>query len=309
MKTIGTTLTFVCFSLILIGTLQSFAKIDPETCFGLWLFDEGKGDVAEDSSGKGNNGTLMNGTKWVNGQFGKALEFDGKDDYLDCGIDASLETPDEVTVTAWVKANSLASTDWGPMISSRYGGNWKGWALYLPGTEGKPAFRVLTPQIAYGALSPTPISLGSWYHFCGVWNGSQVCIYVNGQLVLCQINSDKFCRVGSAHRVWSFGGHCPPYNDCQNKFYSVLGDKKDAPKMTTEVSRILTIGKDSWAELGHFNGAIDEVAVFKVALTENDVKRITDKGLERALGMTAVSPSGKLTTTWSTIKINKYILN
>ena len=41
-------------------------------------------------------------------------------------------------------------------------------------------------------------------------------------LVLCQINSDKFCRVGSAHRVWSFGGHCPPYNDGQNKFYSVL---------------------------------------------------------------------------------------
>jgi len=252
-------------SLIIISLMlsfQSYAKIDPETCFGLWLFDEGKGDVAEDSSGKGNDGTLMNGPKWVNGQFGKALEFDGKDDYIDCGTDASLETPDEVTVTAWVKANSLASTDWGPMISSRYGGNWKGWTLYLPGTEGKPAFRVLTPQIANGALSPTPISLGSWYHFCGVWNGSQVCIYVNGQ----------------------------------------LGDKKDAPKMTTEVSRILTIGKDSWAELGHFNGAIDEVAVFKVALTENDVKRITDKGLERALGMTAVSPAAKLATTWGNIK-------
>jgi hypothetical protein len=44
------------------------------------------------------------------------------------------------------------------------------------------------------------------------------------------------------------------------------------------------------------------VGVFNQALTEDDVERVMTKGLEKALGLTAVSPSGKLTTTWSFIK-------
>jgi hypothetical protein len=37
----------------------SSAKIDLETCVGMWLFDEGSGDVAKDSSGKGNDGDIV----------------------------------------------------------------------------------------------------------------------------------------------------------------------------------------------------------------------------------------------------------
>ena len=138
MKVVVAKLSLVCACLIIISlilTQQGSAKIDLETCIGMWLFDEGKGDTCEDTSSNSNDGTLVNGPKWVSGKFGEALAFDGKDDYIDCGTDASLETPDAVTVTAWIKANSLASTDWGPMISSRYGGNWKGWTLYLPGAS------------------------------------------------------------------------------------------------------------------------------------------------------------------------------
>jgi len=51
-----------------------------------------------------------------------------------------------------------------------------------------------------------------------------------------------------------------------------------------------------------FNGLIDDVAIFSVALTESDIEDIVTKGLSDALGMTAVSPSGKLVTTWSKIK-------
>jgi hypothetical protein len=47
------------------------------------------------------------------------------------------------------------------------------------------------------------------------------------------------------------------------------------------------------------NGLIDEVGIFNVALTEDDIKDIMNKGLE---GVTAVSPSGKLTTTWADMK-------
>ncbi len=52
----------------------------------------------------------------------------------------------------------------------------------------------------------------------------------------------------------------------------------------------------------YYNGLIDEFAIFNVALTEDDIKTIMDKGLARALGIAAVSPSGKLTATWGSIK-------
>jgi hypothetical protein len=55
---------------------------------------------------------------------------------------------------------------------------------------------------------------------------------------------------------------------------------------------------------GLYKGLIDEVALFKAALTPDDVKRIMTRGLERALGMTIVSPSGKLAATWASIKVH-----
>jgi len=52
-----------------------------------------------------------------------------------------------------------------------------------------------------------------------------------------------------------------------------------------------------------FSGIMDEIAVFDVALTEDDIKSIMNNGLAKALGMVAaVDSSGKLTTTWATIK-------
>ena len=51
-----------------------------------------------------------------------------------------------------------------------------------------------------------------------------------------------------------------------------------------------------------YKGLIDEVAFFDVALSEDDITSIMTKGLGVALGITAVSEAGKLTTTWGGIK-------
>ena len=52
---------------------------------GYWKLDKGSGTTAFDSSAYGNNGILMNGPEWVDGVSGKALRFDGLDDYVNCG--------------------------------------------------------------------------------------------------------------------------------------------------------------------------------------------------------------------------------
>ena len=51
-----------------------------------------------------------------------------------------------------------------------------------------------------------------------------------------------------------------------------------------------------------FDGIIDDVSIFNVALTVDDIQDIMSDGLARATGITAVSPSGKLATTWAQIK-------
>ncbi|MDE0313573.1 MAG: LamG domain-containing protein [Candidatus Poribacteria bacterium] len=51
-----------------------------------------------------------------------------------------------------------------------------------------------------------------------------------------------------------------------------------------------------------FSGVLDEVAIFNTALDVDDINDIMTKGLEDAL---AVSPLGRLTTTWGNIKTGK----
>ena len=65
---------------------------------GCWLFNEGAGLIAADSSGNGNHGTLTNmanpGTPtsgWTSGPNGGALAFDQHDDTVNCGNPAALQ--------------------------------------------------------------------------------------------------------------------------------------------------------------------------------------------------------------------------
>jgi len=94
--------------LALNGYFGGGAKI-PEDTFtrGLvayWSFDEGAGDIAYDISGNGNNCTIY-GAKWTKGKYGSALQFDGVDDYVDCGSQASLifANSDSYSFEHWIK--------------------------------------------------------------------------------------------------------------------------------------------------------------------------------------------------------------
>jgi hypothetical protein len=64
----------------------------------------------------------------------------------------------------------------------------------------------------------------------------------------------------------------------------------------------LTIGG---SVINTYQGLIDEVGLFNKALIEDDIKNIMTNGLEKATGVSAVFPEGKLTITWSSIKNSK----
>ncbi|MEN6426540.1 MAG: LamG domain-containing protein, partial [Phycisphaerales bacterium] len=75
---------------------------DP-TLVGWWKCNEGVGTTARDSSGYGNDGVFTGDPQWVVGRFGGALEFDGANDYLNCGSDPSLDLT-VWTITFWLNA-------------------------------------------------------------------------------------------------------------------------------------------------------------------------------------------------------------
>lgn len=88
----------------------------PTSCVLALDFDEGSGTTTHDSSGNGNDGTLYNGTEvcsggycptWLDGKFGKALQFDGIGDYVEVGNKPSLNFGlGNFTMEAWVKLSS-----------------------------------------------------------------------------------------------------------------------------------------------------------------------------------------------------------
>ena len=250
---IGVVVLFVAVVL----TASSYAKIDLKTCVGMWLLDEGNGTTVKDSSGNGNDGKLTNGPKWVGGKFGKALQFDGVNQYVDCGNDVSLDLTGDFTIVAWINfENPKHAFDYAQVVARTDGGGQGGVEFGVcPGTG-----KLFTTNGPDTVRSNTPLKEGEWYHVSSVYSGKTLTFYANGE---------------------ADGGGSIAF-----------------PSSTERTG----IGRVPARDLLPYKGIIDDAAVFTEALAQNDIKSIMTKGLSIALGITAVSPSAKLTTTWGDIK-------
>jgi hypothetical protein len=73
-----------------------------------WRFDKGSGTTAVNSVANSSHGTMYNmeATDWVAGKFGKALDFDGSNEYVGIG-DTNLNLN---AVSFWVNADSLTDS-------------------------------------------------------------------------------------------------------------------------------------------------------------------------------------------------------
>lgn len=78
--------------------------------------DEGSGTTAYDKSGNGNNGTLYNGASWTDGKYGKAVSFDGENDYV--RVPADFLPTNAITVCLWIKAYDYSNTVWRKFINA-----------------------------------------------------------------------------------------------------------------------------------------------------------------------------------------------
>lgn len=146
---------------------------------GHWKLDESSGTTASDNAG-GNDGTLISmnpGSDWVTGKVDGALDFDGSNDYVDCGNGVSLSlTGTSITVIAWVRWDSNDS--WSAIAMKTSSGSWtNGYGLYAH-SNGTVNFYVT--RWNQNRASASFAADGAWHHVAGTYDGSSVRIWVDG---------------------------------------------------------------------------------------------------------------------------------
>jgi prepilin-type N-terminal cleavage/methylation domain-containing protein len=154
---------------------------------GYWNFDEGTGTIAYDLSGYGNNGTLNNFnftaiSGWTTGKIGKALIFDGSDDWVRVSSSTSLDINKNISVFAWVNRSRIV--DWERILGRYYwsGGNTGSWELDLGQGYLRCIFNINGIWRYANAPAGTNNATGTWYFVGCVYDGSRLYNYVNGEL-------------------------------------------------------------------------------------------------------------------------------
>jgi len=235
---------------------------NPVHLVGLWRFNEGSGTNVLDSSGFGNNGWLASDTgnlpAWATGQtgFGGALRFtnDGLNHaYVNIPGSSSLQigltSKNQWSLTAWAYEDSngtgLSIENYGRIIVLDDGTafQFESGSGALSDEEMYTWARANLPwQIGWGIGTPVSPLLDQWVHWAVVYDGSNLTIYRNG---------NQGAEGGAATNTVT------------------------APLGYAAYTGAIHIG----SELGQpadrtWNGLLDDVAVFNIALSETQVQTV-----------------------------------
>jgi hypothetical protein len=208
---------------VILGITITFLMAVPSYAFrdsiaAAWTFDEGAGDVIHDVSGNGNDGALMGGAEWIDGQFEKALHFDASTSYVEIPFAESMRVLNQgdFTFAAWFIADEVPGSN--RVVCQHLDGNGTGrtW-LYIVGGTGEIATHVGGSRTPSG-FNVTP---GEWYHVAVVvtegGGTDTVQIYVNGEPAGAQGQLGMEDSEGAFH----IGAHKNPAN---NVWFGIIDD-------------------------------------------------------------------------------------
>lgn len=255
---------FLSLASVLVLTANAYsAGIDKSVILYL-PFEEGKGNTTKDYSDSKMDGALVKDPKWVEGRFGMAIEFNGKDNYVEVPFDVNAHVDKgELSLCAWVKVFAVNTDAHGqtrqPIIMKGAGGMWE-FALYIYDAWG--AGQSYWQCGGAGVTEPNTagnIEKGKWHAVCSTFKlKGMTRVYVDGKLVIEDggRNGD-ICRTG------------------------------------TRPVRIAS------REDGQFlNAAVDEVRIYDRELSAAEVAAT----MQAPLGSLAVRPQGRLATRWAQLK-------
>ena len=249
-------------------TSYATAQLDLDGALAIWLLDEGRGDDVEDFSGNDNGGAFEQGQpKWVDGKFGKALEFDQQ---------------------SWVAMNNPVVTvpdmvDFSIGCWANPGDSQKTWTNILSSHQEPPrrglSFEMFDDQtnffgIAFGDGENwvgggwAQLKAGVWNHMAFVRTGNMGTWYLDGEVSMevRLLTDNPVFPATSNFRIGNF----------------VLGGRE-------------------------YNGVVDDAFLFERALSADEIKDIVENGIAAALADTGtvVDPRDRASVTWGQIKVRK----
>jgi hypothetical protein len=180
---------FICFLFPIFTHASGITKAPNNLgLVGYWSMNEGSGTVSSDFSGNKNNGVFGGTPTWVNGKFGKGLNFFNLGNYIQVSDSNSLDTTSDVTVSAWIKLNGNSDTQFVVNKDENY-------SLRVTGGLVRMQFWTGTTIRAVDVTAP---SSGSWHHVVGVVTSNEVtAVYVDGILQ----GSSAYVLSGGVSRV------------------------------------------------------------------------------------------------------------
>ena len=190
-----------------------------------YTFDEGSGERLRDVSGHGNHG-VIHGAKYVKRGKGYALEFNGRDNYVDCGALSGMEDADEFSIETWIVVdprfegepglvNVTGAGRYDLQISYYYGGTC---SCYVGGA---------------GNYARSVVPTGGWHHVVATYDKTAIKLYVNGRMENAYMPKEK--QKIPPKGIWIIGSQTPI--------------------------------------AGHWRGMIDDVAIYRKALTGEQVRQ------------------------------------
>lgn len=204
--------------------------------------DETTGNIIDQTSNS-NDCTLTGATYNVTGQYGGAVSFDGVDDYLDCGSSTELDALSSGTATFWFKFDNLPGAT-GRAIFAKDNANRNdgdfGAHYGFVTTSNQLDFFVSDAANDYDVIANSAQSADTWYHGAFVWGTGGMRMYIDGVL---QTDTDAYT-----------GG-------------------------MTNASATLIIGSLRNGVF-HWEGDLDEFALFSRQLNSTEINEIKDCGID-----------------------------
>ena len=212
-------------------TDNSYSVPEPGLYFN---FNEGSGDYALDVSGNGNAGTMHGISRLENGGCGRAVFFNGINDYVEIPFSSQNHPAKEITVSLLFYTDSFEPQ---VLISSYEDGGYR-----LGFDDGNDLWWTINLERRGEVSIPVQhegISLHQWHQVTGTYDGETLKVYLDGVL------RNQLNATGSIHYE---------YNN-----YIMLGADAGVYNLTD-----LNCPQ-------YFRGGLDEVRIYPVALTYGQV--------------------------------------
>jgi len=203
---------------------------------GYWNFDEGSGAIAHDYSGNGNDGAI-HGAQWTTGVSDGGLNFDGDDDYVNCGNSQTLNITNNITICAWIKCDVLKN-NYQAIVGKWCSPSSHSYVFYLENVWGWPywceVFSVSNNSSIYVTFN---LEVGKWYFLTVAYN-----------------EQGNFYEAG-LNGVW-------------------MGGSAGGGGGISQSNEPLYIGGDTESEPRYFDGIIDEVRVYDRTLNDTEIQTL-----------------------------------